>query len=437
MMATMTASSRARSTSTVIASVLGRLVWVSWLVALLVAGCSDNTALRLIVRSDLSVPAEIDGLLINMRSSTGATAPQRSVALAVNAFPQSLVVRPESSGMSGTVTFTVQGVRAGTIVIQRVVNATFQSGRVVDVEVSLNNDCLGLECGPGIDCVRGVCANTMTDAGVADAGHGDAGSIDAGAVDAFQMADVSFVDDVTMPPDVAMPLDAPALDAFTPPDAFTPLDAFTPPDAFRPADAYVPPDTGVGCSGAACAGVVVISEFTHSGPSGGLDEMVEIHNTSARPADIGGAQIFYTSSSGTTRGSRATVPAGVRLPPGGYFLFAGSAYSGTPRADVATWTMGASDSGGSWSLENGGEVLDRVCWGTAVASICEGTALSAAQPSGGSYERKANASSTAASMSAGGADELAGNRYDTGNNSADFVLRAARNPQSSTSPPEP
>jgi hypothetical protein len=417
------------------------------ILVVLLPACADRTALRLVVRSDLAVPAEMDALLIQMRSSTGATATPRSVPLLGTAFPQTLVVRPEAGGMSGTVTFTVVGLRAGTIVIQRVVTAAFRSGQVVDVEVELNSDCLGIECGEGVDCVRGMCAGPAPDAGMPDAATPPP---DAG-VDAFASDLDAFSPDAFVPgadafsPDAFSPVDAftPGIDAFRAPDAFVPNDAFVLPDAFvRPdayviPDAFVPPDTGIACTGAGCAGIVLISEFTYEGSAGGLDEIVEIYNTSSRSADIGGAQIFYTSASGGTRSGRATVPAGTRLPPHTYYLFVGSQYAGSPLGDATAWTMGASAAGGGWSLEHGGTVLDRVCWGTAVAAVCEGTGLAMPHAPAGSYERKANAASTATSMSSGGADERAGNAHDTGDNASDFVLRPLRDPQSTMSPAEP
>ena len=105
--------------------------------------------------------------------------------------------------------------------------------------------------------------------------------------------------------------------------------------------------------------------------------------------------------------------------------------------DATPWIMGASDTGGSWSLEYMGTVLDRVCWGSAVVGICEGTVLATPPPAAGSYERKANSASTAASMSSGGADQNAGNSFDSSNNATDFVLRPLRGAQSSMSPAEP
>jgi hypothetical protein len=54
----------------------------------------------------------------------------------------------------------------------------------------------------------------------------------------------------------------------------------------------------------------------------------------------------------------------------------------------------------------------------------------------GSIERKANATSTAASMSPGGPDEASGNNHDSQDNGADFVARPVRAPQNRLSPPE-
>jgi hypothetical protein len=55
---------------------------------------------------------------------------------------------------------------------------------------------------------------------------------------------------------------------------------------------------------------------------------------------------------------------------------------------------------------------------------------------GGSLERKALSTSTSATMAVGGTDANRGNGYDSDNNSTDFVTRAARQPQNSSSPTE-
>ena len=54
---------------------------------------------------------------------------------------------------------------------------------------------------------------------------------------------------------------------------------------------------------------------------------------------------------------------------------------------------------------------------------------------GASIERKASATSTSTTMS--GAEAGAGNGYDTNANSNDWVTRATREPQNTSSAPEP
>jgi hypothetical protein len=78
-------------------------------------------------------------------------------------------------------------------------------------------------------------------------------------------------------------------------------------------------------------------------------------------------------------------------------------------------------------------IVDFVGYGT--ANAFEGNSAFSALNATTAAERKANSSSTTASMSAGGADEFAGNSYDTNNNNADFVTRSP-NPQNSASPSE-
>ncbi|MGC8928828.1 MAG: lamin tail domain-containing protein, partial [Myxococcota bacterium] len=54
-----------------------------------------------------------------------------------------------------------------------------------------------------------------------------------------------------------------------------------------------------------------------------------------------------------------------------------------------------------------------------------------------SVERKARNTSIAATMQSGGIDEFLGNGYDTDNNANDFIVRDTKEPQNSSSPPEP
>jgi hypothetical protein len=81
---------------------------------------------------------------------------------------------------------------------------------------------------------------------------------------------------------------------------------------------------------------VVISEFRVRGPSGGNDEFIELHNLSTSAVAIGGWKIKGSNNAGTNS-TRATVPAGVVLNPGCYFLAtntAASGYSGVVPGDA-------------------------------------------------------------------------------------------------------
>lgn len=408
----------------------------------LLNGCTDRTSLRLVIRSNLSVPVEMDGVIIQMQSSTGATGPVRILELASNSFPQTLVVRPEQGGMSGTVTFTVQGLNDSAIVIQRVVRAPFRTGQVTDVEVELNSECLNVMCGDGVDCVRGMCEMISTrDAGMPDSGpvRPDSGVDASGDIDAFMpMVVADAGTDANL--DAFSPFDA-TRDAFSPdaftPDAFIIPDAFTP-DAFRVPDAFTPPDSGIGCVGATCAGIVLISELSTGSASSASDEFVELYNTSNRTADLSNMRVYYSSDSGGTVTLRATLAPGTLLLPGQFYLIGSVGFVGSPDLrSTSSWTMsaGISAGGGTLTLEDPARgVVDRVCWGTGTS--CEGSSVTPVHGTNGSYERKANASSTDASMSSG-ADATAGNRYDTGNNRTDFIVRTTRNPQGLSSPLEP
>ncbi len=119
-----------------------------------------------------------------------------------------------------------------------------------------------------------------------------------------------------------------------------------------------------------------------------------------------------------------------------YYLFGGG---GVPNRDNSSQSLllGLSNSGGAVFLRDTTKMtVDLVGWGSAVAGNYEGTACP--KPAQGvSLERKAKSTSDATSMGAGGADEFAGNGYDTDNNANDFVQRTTPQPQSSASPAEP
>ncbi len=225
-----------------------------------------------------------------------------------------------------------------------------------------------------------------------------------------------------------------AHDAFVPP-----IDAYVGRDAFVARDAYVGHDAAssgvVACSSAAaCTGRLVISEVAPHGPSSATDEFVEVENTSTAMLDISGVELVYYSASGASS-HRATAQAGVVIPPGGFALFASTTFSDLTADVTEHWSQGLADAGGTVELRVGTAAIDRFGWGT--ATVFEGAAYTPASTTGASsYERKASASSTAVSMSSGGTDEHAGNRYDTDRNASDFVTRSSRDPANLASGPE-
>jgi hypothetical protein len=193
----------------------------------------------------------------------------------------------------------------------------------------------------------------------------------------------------------------------------------------------------VGAAPSPCLGLLVVSEFTYegSGLGGASDEFVEIYNRGAAAVDAGGVEVVYASAASSTLSARATLPPGTIIPPRGYDLTASLGYMGATAPDLSGWSSGFSSVGGAVGLRAGSTLLDLVGWGTPL--LYEAAPISTPQPAGGSFERKAHIASTAATMSPGGADELAGNGRDADANSFDFVARFQSQPQSSGSATEP
>ncbi|GMU63418.1 MAG: hypothetical protein AMXMBFR34_51810 [Myxococcaceae bacterium] len=191
---------------------------------------------------------------------------------------------------------------------------------------------------------------------------------------------------------------------------------------------------------------VVISELAAEGAGGASDEFVELFNGSNQPVNVGGWFLHYGAATLNTWQTKLTLPSGAVIPARGFYLVTSAAgtYTGAVAGDAAhSGSLGFAAAGGHVRLMLPGSApstpvgspleADRVGYGT--ANTPEGTAAPAVS-GGASLERKANASSTAASMAAGGADVAAGNNQDSQNNAADFVVRTAREPQNRTSAPE-
>ena len=384
------------------------------LVSLLLTGCGDVTSLMVeVTSSDLAVPADVDELRFEVRSASGRSVDRR-FAIATG-WPHSLAVLPASSS-DGAAVLTVTGLSGGAPVVRRVIETAFVSGLQRRVEVRLERACLGVQCGDGVDCVAGVCGGGVSDGGVdagmevrdggPDAGPTDAGSDDAGAMDGGGSDGGPMDGGLDGGPDDAGPMDGGG-------------------------DAPLP------CTTAACP--IRISEVATRGPVSALDEFVEIYNPTSSAYSLSGVELYYYSSSGTPS-RRVTITGTFSIAPHGFFLLAAEDFAGTTPDYSERWAQGFADGGGSVELRAGGERVDLIGWGT--ATVAEGgpytpAISSAAGTAGASYERKAQASSTAASMASGGADAMSGNGHDSGANASDIVVRTNRQPQSRSSAAEP
>lgn len=199
---------------------------------------------------------------------------------------------------------------------------------------------------------------------------------------------------------------------------------------------------------------VVISELAAAGPNGASDEFVELFNGSNQPVNVGGWFLHYGAASLGSWQTKVTLPAGAVIPPRGFYLVTSApgaaGYSGAAAGDaVHASSLSFAAAAGHVRLVLPGGVPSTPAGSPLVADLV-GWGATAAGPEGSpaplpgwdtgdklpSLERKANAASSAASLSPGGADAAAGNNRDSQDNAADFVVRPARQPQNRLSAPE-
>ena len=193
---------------------------------------------------------------------------------------------------------------------------------------------------------------------------------------------------------------------------------------------------------------VVISEVYGGGGNSGAtykNDFIELYNPTSSPISLVGWSVQYTSAAGTTW--QVTNLSG-SIAARSYYLIQEAAGSGgtasLPGPD-ATGTINMAGTAGKVALVNSTTALSGSCPSSASivdlvgfgsTASCSETAFSPAPSNTNSIERKANSSSTSTSMQPGGADEYAGNGYDSNNNSSDFVTRSPQ-PQNSASLVEP
>ena len=179
-------------------------------------------------------------------------------------------------------------------------------------------------------------------------------------------------------------------------------------------------------------GHLMISELYRGKPWDTSDDFVEIYNNSDKNADLEGFAIQIRAADSQSIGDWLTVhefPAATFIPPGNYMLIGNNGplpNKVEPDFKSATLELGAA---AQVRIFDTLHTLQHDLVGYGEGALGEGSPAPV-WPSQRSLERKATATSTADSMYRHGPEWLAGNGYDTGDNSADFIVRLVPEPQS-------
>ena len=160
--------------------------------------------------------------------------------------------------------------------------------------------------------------------------------------------------------------------------------------------------------------VLRVNEFMTGTTGSAADEFVEIVNVGTAAADLSGYRLVYRSASGTSDVGLVTIPSGTRLPAGGFYLFGGSAYAGSPPPDQSFSTGLASTGGGLALRDASGTIVDSLGYGNAVNAFVRG----------------APAPAPPAAAPPGNSDVRLPDGHDSGDNSADFTVSTTPTPRS-------
>ncbi|MBI5021193.1 MAG: lamin tail domain-containing protein [Ignavibacteriales bacterium] len=196
---------------------------------------------------------------------------------------------------------------------------------------------------------------------------------------------------------------------------------------------------------------VVISEVYGGGGNSGStykNDYVELYNPTSSPITMTNWSVQYASAAGVFQAGALykTIFSGT-IPAHGFFLVKEAAGAGgttdLPLAD-ATGSIAMSSSNGKVALANdtisvtgpsSTNIVDFIGYGS-TASLYEGSGPTSSLSNTTCAERKAQSSSTAITMAAGGSDVTNGNGWDSNDNSADFVIQSTQVPQNSASSAE-
>lgn len=180
---------------------------------------------------------------------------------------------------------------------------------------------------------------------------------------------------------------------------------------------------------------IVISEVQISGASANQD-FIELYNPTSSSINLNGWRIRKKSSLGTIS-TLVAMTAGKIIPPQGFFLWSNSSngFDVSIGADISN-TNTLSDNNSIELQDANTLTVDQVGWGNGTNQFFENSIIATNPSAFHSIERRARPSSTLDDMILSGNDELAGNGFDTDNNSADFIIRPVSQPQNSLSSPE-
>lgn len=178
---------------------------------------------------------------------------------------------------------------------------------------------------------------------------------------------------------------------------------------------------------------LVISEIQIAGATA-TDEFVELYNPTNNSINIENWVLAKKTESGSLFNLVSALP-NANIPAKSYYLITDPTdYTGSTTADTTYSTIQTIANNNTVLLiNNTGTIIDKVGLGTAQDKETVATSNPSA---GNSVERKANASSTAESMTTG-IDIDQGNAYDTDNNDNDFITRTTSQPQNSLNAQEP
>jgi len=181
-------------------STLGSTISIA-LALLLLGGCATElTEIVVVVESDLTVPAQLDEIVVTAEGPEGIPKVSRASLVGADAasFPVTVGLRPAAGGAIG-VTIKASGRRAGSDQVEAQVRTNFIEGRRLLVRIVLLASCVGVVCRETETCRAGSCVDAMVDPMTlppfvgpirADLGPSDTGARDMSRPDDFGNVDL-------------------------------------------------------------------------------------------------------------------------------------------------------------------------------------------------------------------------------------------------------